>query len=163
MTYFIAKTIAEKPLIYFTSVGDFTDEEFENSPYFGNGLIVKETDIKPYQFGVYPDKIVSGALRARTTLEMTGYQTIYEIENGLKLESSRIKDINTSSFTFDGNDFPMDEVSRLFYLAIEKRTPTNSKIRTMANVAYTLSDTDINDFLDAYYAKLLTVSQHVIL
>lgn len=125
-------------------------------------LVVNEVDVPAYIYGVSPWYIVDGELVERTTLEMEAFEDEYNIQIGVKSEALRLESINKESFTYDSNDFPMDEVSRLFYTAIEKTSPANSKIRTMNNTAYNLADTDISSFMASYYEKLLLISKHTI-
>lgn len=128
-----------------------------------NPLIVREDQLPEVEYGVYLKKInESGELVDFTAPEIVAIRDAYNIKVGLNSEAQRIGEINTGSFTYDGKEFPMDEVSRLFYLALEKRQPSSSKIRTMDNTAYTLTDTNINDFLAEYYKELLLLSKHTI-
>ena len=161
-TYFIAIALANKPFVTFNSVGSFTPAEFAASVYATNGLVVKESELPSQAFGVCSKKIVSGNLVDRDPAEMEILRAEYEVYLALKAEPAKIFDINKASFTFDGNDFPMDEVSRLYYLSIDKKQPATSQIKTMQNVKYQLDAVDIDDFMSEYYAKLLLLSKHTI-
>ncbi|WP_264522132.1 hypothetical protein [Flavobacterium sp. N1994] len=162
-TYFNAIALANKPFISWISVGSFTPAEFAASEYADDPLIIPEDEVPfPYNvFGVCPKKIVSGVLEDRTPAEMAVFEAEWIIENSLKLERTKKQGIDDNKFSYDGQYFPMDEVSRLFYLAIEKNRG-NTKIKTMSNTLYSLLDGDIDDFLAAYYSRLLTISQHTI-
>ena len=161
-TYFIAIALTVKPFVTFNSVGSFTPAEFAASVYATNGLVVKESELPSQSFGVCSKKIVAGNLVDRDPAEMEILRAEYEVYLALKAEPAKIFDINKASFTFDGNDFPMDEVSRLYYLAIEKKLPASSELKNMQNVKYQLDAADINDFMSEFYAKLLLLSKHTI-
>ncbi|WP_264520401.1 hypothetical protein [Flavobacterium sp. N1994] len=162
-TYFSAISRPDKPFISWNSVGNFTPTEFAASEYADDPLIISEDDLpNPINvFGVCPLKIVSGVLEDRTPGEMAVFETEYNIIMGVKSERLKKQAIDDDKFTYDGQQFPMDEVSRLFYLAIEKNRG-NSKIKTMSNTLYSLLDANIDAFLAAYYSRLLTISQHTI-
>lgn len=161
-TYFSAIELVEKPYLTFQSIGMFTPAEFAASDYADDPLVIKESEVPDYAFGVCTSKIVAGELVARTAGEMAVFEAEYNIIVGVKSEAARIGSINSNSFTYDGNDFPMDEVSRLYYLSIEKTTPSSAKIRTMANVEYALDSVNISAFLTAYYDKLWLISKHTL-
>ncbi len=161
-TYYIAIALVEKPFVSFASVGSFTPAEFAASIYATNGLVVKESDLPSQAFGVCSKKIVSGNLVDRDPAELLILRDEYDIYLGLKAEPAKIFDINKESFTYDDTDFPMDEVSRLFYMAIEKTTPTNSKIKTMENLKYDLEAANVPAFMAEFWAKLLLISKHTI-
>ena len=159
-TYFIALERAEKPFVSWLSVGSFTPTEFENSDYNKNPLVRAEDEIPSYAFGVSTVHIVDRRLVARDAAEMAIYEEEYNIKIALFNNRNRIGDINGSSFNFDGNDFPMDEVSRLYYSMIALSVDDYS-IQTMSGSKYALRDTSKNDFLRAYYTKLLLISKHI--
>lgn len=162
MEYYKAYEIDDKPFVTWNGVGVFnTPEDFEDSQWGDDPLVVSATDIVA-QYGVYTKHIVGGALVAWTAPELLIFRDEYNINRAVIGESLRIGDVNKGTFTYDGNDFPMDEVSRLFYVAIENNAPSSSKIRTMENTAYDLDAADINAFMTAYYAALLLISKHTI-
>jgi hypothetical protein len=161
-TYFSAIALVEKPFVTFNSIGYFTPAEFAASPYSSDPLVIKESDVPDYAFGVCTAKIVAGELVNRTAGEMAVFETEYNIIIGVKSEAARIDSINASSFTYDGKDFPMDAVSRIFYDTLAVVIPAVSKIRTMTNEAYTLADVDVPAFITAYRTKLLLISKHTL-
>ena len=162
MEYYKAYEIDDKPFVTWNGVGVFnTPEDFEDSQWGDDPLVVSATDIVA-QYGVYTKHIVGGALVAWTAPELLIFRDEYNINRAVIGESLRIGDVNKGTFTYDGNDFPMDEVSRLFYACIEKTTPSTSKLRTMASTAYALSDANIAAFMTAYYEHLLLITKHTI-
>lgn len=122
---------------------------------FDNPLIVGEDYIPEYLYGVCPWKIEAGELVERTEIEMTSYEDDYIIETAKIDFFTKLLDVNSETFTYDGNEFMMDEVSRIYYQAIDK-VRGNQKILTSVGSTYTLLDTatNIDDFLAAYYIKL---------
>lgn len=163
-TYFNAISLIDKPFISWQSVGSFTPTEFATSEYADDPLVIPEDEIPfPYSvFGVCPKKIVAGVLEDRTPAEMAVFETEYNIVIGLKSDAARIVSINNDKFTYDGNEFPMDEVSRLFYETMAKLTAVPYKIRTMENTEYALEAANIVAFLEEYYKKLITISKHTL-
>lgn len=160
--YFLAKPFEGKPFVTFSSVGFFTPTEFANSAFFGNTLVVKESSLPAYQFGVCTSRIVGGVLVPFTAEEMIVFRDEYAVIVSLNNEKAKIFDINKESFTYDDTDFPMDEVSRLFYMAIEKTTPENSRIKTMENLKYDLEAANIPAFMAEFWTKLLLIAKHTI-
>jgi hypothetical protein len=160
--YYSAIALREKPFVSFGGIGSFTAEEFEASAYADDPLVVAQSELPGYSFGVCNAKIVAGELVNRTPAEMAVFEAEYTKEVSLKSERRKIDTINDGFFTFDGNDFPMDEVSRLYYLSIDKKQPATSQIKTMQNVKYQLDAVDIDDFMSEYYAKLLLLSKHTL-
>ena len=162
-TYYSAIVHAEKPFISWNSVGSFTTAEFKASEYADDPLVVSEDRIpNPINvFGVCPLKIVSGVLEDRTPGEMAVFEAEYNIEISLKSERLKIKTINDSFFVFDEKSFPMDEVSRLFYIAISQ-FGDDQKIKTIDNALYLLSGEKILPFMTAFFTKLLSLSKHTI-
>ncbi|MGV9003945.1 hypothetical protein [Flavobacterium sp.] len=159
MHYYKAYETANKPFVTWCGVGSFaTTEAFEASRYYGDPLVVPQTSIVA-QDGVFTLHVVSGVLVAWTAPELTAWRTETNIEKALRSESQRIVSINNDKFTYDGKEFPMDEVSRLFYKTLEVIAPSSSKIRTMANTAYDLNSTDIVAFMLAYRNRLLIISK----
>lgn len=160
--YFSAIALVDKPFVSFAGIGSFTPEEFEASPYYDDPLVVSQSRLPGYSFGVCNQKIVAGELVNRTPAEMVIFEAEYNLAMSLKSERAKIDIIREASFTYDETDFPMDEVSRLYYLAIEKKLPATSQIKTMQNVKYQLNAVDIDDFMSEYYAKLLLLSKHTL-
>lgn len=162
MEYYKAFETASKPYVIWCGVGNFvTTAAFEASPFYEDPMVVPATSIVS-QDGVFTLHIVSGVLVAWTASELSNFRDENNIIKGLRTDAQRINAINNDKFTYDGNDFPMDEVSRLFYACIEKTAPSTSKLRTMANTAYALSDANIAAFMTAYYEHLLLITKHTI-
>lgn len=160
MKYFKATEVAFKPFIFWNPAADSLAElealELEADP-----LILPESEVPDNLYGVCPLKIVSGELVERTVGEMSDFSDEWDIAEALKANVNRLPNINASTFIHDGKEFPMDEVSRLFYHAIDK-VRGNQKIMTVANEQYNLMDTTtlIDDFLDSYHAKLIEITKH---
>lgn len=160
MKYYLAYSVIGKPFTRWEFVGEFENRAaFEASSLYPNPLIRPKSDIV-YQFGVCTLYINSGILVQRTSTEMTVFENEYMIAKALEDDASRIKMVEKSYFTYDTNKFPMDEVSRLFYAAIEKTNPSSSKIRTMDDTVYDLDAADISAFMTAFYNQLLLISKH---
>lgn len=160
MRYFLAVESNTKPFILWASVANSL-KEYEERGFDENPLVIPESELPEPVYGVCPLKIVSGQLVERTPSEMATFNTEWNIAQGLKEESTRINTVNSSFFTYDGNNFPMDEVSRLFYMTIPQ-VSGDKKIRTMANTAYALVDANRAAFFAAYIEKLLLVTKHTI-
>lgn len=158
--YYQAISKVEKPFISWLSVGDYTEEEFAASSYSTDPLVVKEADVPPYNFGVSTVKIVSRELVPYSPAEMAVFEAEFLVLNKLKSNRQSLDVLELSSFDYDGQSFPMDTASRLFYSAFEK-TRGNQKLMTMTGALYNLNDssTNIDDFLAAYYLKLKIVTQ----
>lgn len=158
MRYFIAVESAEKPFILWASVANST-AEYEALGFDTNPLVLAETDKPEPLYGVCPFKIVAGELVFRTNSEMNAFQDEYNIRQAMIANVERLPIINDNTFTYDSKLFPMDEVSRLFYTAMEK-IGGNQKIMTTSNEVYSLLNANIAAFMTAYYTKLLLISKH---
>lgn len=122
---------------------------------FDNPLIVGEDYIPEYIYGICPWKIVAGELVERTAPEIEAFEDEFIVETAKVDFMIKLQNLNSETFTYDRNEFMMDEVSRLYYYAIDK-VRGNQRILTAAGATYTLLDnyTNINDFLAAYHDKL---------
>lgn len=154
MIYYKAYEISTKPFIQWHSVA-FSLQELTNLGLDDDPLVLPEDEVPLTEFGVYPIKIESGELVTRSTTEMDAFRDEWNIVIEKNNFSKKLENVNAETFTFDGHDFMMDDVSRLFYHAIDK-VRGNQKILTAAGATYTLTDsaTNIDDFLAAYYSKL---------
>lgn len=148
MSRYIAVPIDTKPFIVWVST---------NLP--AEGLVVEQVNVPAPVYGVCPLKIVDGELVERTAPEMATFETEYNIEQAMKANVQRLPSINAETFLYDGKQFPMDEVSRLFYTAMEK-VGGNQKIMTIDNQLYNLLDASIPAFMAAFYSRLLNISKH---
>lgn len=159
MKYLKAKELDRKPFIQF----DLWANSFEELQAMGedeNPLIMAEDDIPDFVFGVHPFKIEAGEIVERTTLEMEAFEAEWNLQNVKNENSKKLREINQQSFTYDSTDFPMDEVSRLFYLSLEKNTIVGDvKCMTMAGELYNLANANVGDFLTKFYKKLKGLSQ----
>lgn len=157
--YYQAISKVEKPFISWLSVGDYTAEEFAESDYADDPLVVTEADVPPYNFGVSTVKIVAGELVNYSPAEMAVFEAEFLIIDKLKSNRQSLDVLETSSFDYDGQSFPMDQASRLFYTAFEK-VLGNQKLMTMSAELYTLVEADITAFMTAYYTQLRLITKH---
>lgn len=159
MRYFKAIAVDYKPFINWLLVASSLSE-LENLGLDNDPLVLQETDVPDFIYGVCPLKIVGGELIDRTVPEMEVFQEEFEVKTLIAESQYKVTDLKTSTFTYDSNDFFMDETARLFYLSIEKLRG-NQKILTTAGATYTLLDTatNIDDFLEAYFEKLMLVTK----
>ena len=161
MKYFKGIQLLKYPWVMFYMVAEYeTPEEFESSEWASDPLVKLESDIEQV-FGTYSYHIVDGEFVDRTESEMIMIEENYNAAMALKTDANRILDINGNVFTYDNKEFPMDEVSRLFYIAI-KESATNHKVRTTSNEAYALNEGDRAAFYAAYIAKLLSITKHTV-
>ena len=159
MRYFKAFEIVEKPLIkwekWADSLAQLTAMGEEDNP-----LILAEEDIPAIEFGICPLKIVTGHLVARTSPEMDEYESQWESSEFLAEQKALQTAINNGTFTYDSQTFPMDERSRIFYQAFDRaRGIGDVKCMTATGHLYSLDNSNIDDFLDAYFLRLRTLSQ----
>lgn len=159
MRFFKAIEVATKPLIMWQLAASNIEQYFALGLDTDN-LVVAEYLVPDFIFGVCPLKVVAGDLVDRTVPEMETFEAEYEVQTLISESKNKVSDLTTETFTFDGNDFFMDETSRLFYQAIDK-VRGNQKVLTTLGATYTLLDasTNIDDFLAAYYSKLRLVTK----
>lgn len=159
MRYLKATEIAFKPFIFWNgvanSIEELTDLGLEDDP-----LVLPEKEIPTNIYGVCPLKIVAGQLVDRTSGEMSVFATEYETQENLTEQLSLLQGINTGTFNFDFQTFPMDERSRLLYDALKNTASAIPDTMIMNNEAkpYELINDNKEAFLEAYYAKLLELS-----
>jgi hypothetical protein len=136
------------------SIEELEAKNLENDP-----LVRSLNDIPALQFGVFPIKIEGGELVNRTAPEMAAIESAFEIRIALDAQRTKIDNLETSAFFYDGESFPMDGASRLFYAALE-RANTNQKLMTTSNEVYNLTSGNIAAFMTAYYNELLLLTKH---
>lgn len=159
---FIAIELSHKPFIVWGSIpeGSFEDPESE---YFESRLVLDEADVPVTVFGVCPLKIVSGKLVNRTNAELNEFKAQWNTSELLRNEKLRINTINSGSFEYDSESFPMDERSRVFYQAFDRaRGIGDVKCMTTDGASYNLSNAKIDAFLDAYFLQLRLLSQPLV-
>lgn len=159
MIYFKAKEIENKPFIQWESVA-FSLEELQNLGLENDPLIKSEDEIPDFIYGICPLKIVDGALVLRSETELNDFETSYLLGQNINTSKSKLFDLNSNYFEFDGKVFPMYEAARLHYAAIDK-IRGNHKVLTFSGGQYSLIDSgnNINDFMSAYFSKLLLIIQ----
>ena len=158
MRYFIARPLDARPFMYWQSIAESIEELAEVGEYT-NPLVVAEDLKPPFIFGVCPLKIVGGELVDRDAAEMAIHEADFNTRTLIETITPKIADINKSTFVYDGVVFPMDEVSRLHYLAIGNLPIVDTTCLTSAGVAYELADTTVLLFLAEYYKKLQLVTK----
>ncbi|NHN26747.1 hypothetical protein FIA58_013765 [Flavobacterium jejuense] len=144
---FKAIEIIGKPYIYWQS----TTEAL-------GGIVIDESAIPVNVFGICPLKIVAGELVDRTALELSTAEDEYNLYTFLNEQADKLNDINSGTFTYDSQTFPMDERSRLFYFSIENSL-SNEKAMTTTGELYSLLNANIPAFITAYKTALHTLSQ----
>lgn len=118
MIYFKAKELQDKPFIQWESVA-LSLKELQDLGLDDDPLIVSESDIPDFIFGVCPYKIVEGQLVERTAQEMNEF----EIEYNTKTIDFIIKEIERNQNRIDslksiGEDYSLEE-NKLNELRIE--------------------------------------------
>jgi hypothetical protein len=160
MIFYKAKPTAQKPYIYFQSCANSLEEliakGLENDP-----LVLPEELLPVLVYDVYSIKIVSGELVERTVPEMEAFEDEYNTEQSIR-SNIAMSAINTGTFTYASNSFPMNERARLFYQVIEK-VPGNYKVMKVDGSLFDLIDTSTNraDFIAAFYLKLNELTKPV--
>lgn len=159
MRYFKAVEIEQKPFIFWNGVANDIAELAELE-LFEDPLILPEDSIPKLIYGICPLKIVTGHLVARTSPEMDKYESQWEASEFLAEQKALQTAINNGTFTYDSQTFPMDERSRIFYQAFDRaRGLGDVKCMTATGHLYSLDNSNIDDFLDAYFLRLRTLSQ----
>lgn len=159
MRYFKAFETAEKPLIIWNLWANSLEKLIEMGED-DNPLILPEDEVPATIYGVCPFKIVDGELVERTSGEMSAFATEYETNENLTEQLSLLNGINTGTFNFDFQIFPMDERSRLLYDALKNTASAIPDTMIMNHEAkpYELTNANKAAFLEAYYAKLFELS-----
>ena len=159
MRFLKATEIENKPFIFWNGVAnnlqELIDLGFEDDP-----LVLPEELVPDFVFGVCPLKIVSGELVERTVPEMEAFEAEYETQENLTEQLGLLEGINTGTFDFDMQTFPMDERSRLLYDALKNTASaiTDTMIMNFEGKPYGLTNANKAAFLEAYYAKLFKLS-----
>lgn len=159
MRFFKAIEIVNKPLILWQLVASSIEDYFALGLETDN-LVLPEFLVPDFVFGVCPLKVVDNDLVDRTIPEMELFEAEYEVKLIITESQNKVTYLKTETFAFDGKNFFMDESSRLFYSAIEKLRG-NQKVLATDGSIYSLLDssTNIDDFLEAYYEKLMLVTK----
>jgi len=159
MKYFKAIKLLQYPFIQWTKIAEYeTIEDFESSDWSDDPLVKAESDIVKI-FGTYPYQIVDGAFVDYTTEELVDLEKAFTVRQAMAKNRNRIETLNTSTFTYDGHEFPMDDASRLFYSTFDKISGSK-KIFDIEAFNYGLLEENIPDFMAAYYAQLNNITQH---
>ena len=159
MRYFKAFETKEKPLIIWNLWANSLEKLIEMGED-DNPLILPEDEVPATIHGVCPLKIVAGELVKRTAPEMDAFEDEWIISEKLVDCKLLINGINAGTFTYDSQTFPMDERSRIFYQAFDRaRGIGDVKCMTATGRLYSLDNSNIDDFLDAYFLKLRNLSQ----
>lgn len=156
MTYYKAVELSEKPYMQWDSWAN-SYEEYVAFGLENNPLIIAESDLPEFKFGVCPMKIVDGELVNRAPEEMAAFEAEYIAASGFRSYGKKIVDVDKALFVYDGNSFPMHNVARLYYSCI-LRTSANYKVQHTTGI-YDLAPANISAFLDAYYSKMKILTQ----
>lgn len=157
MKYFLAIEIIQKPFIRWAGWAN-SIEELAELGEFQNPLIVAENLIPAYLFGVSPLKIVAGELVDRTVEEMATFETEYLVRVSVAAESTKIAQINASSFAYGGNQYPMHEAARLRYMAIENDNPADTNFMNIAGQIITIPAANLGLFFTQYYKQIQLIT-----
>ena len=162
MKFYKAIEIVEKPLIVWAKWADNIEQLIEMGED-ENPLILPEELVPDFVFGVCPLKIVAGELVERTVPEMEAFEEEFLLSELLVQQAQLITSINEGTFTYDSKVFPMDERSRIFYQAFDRaRGIGDVKCMTTDGALYTLSNANIDAFLDEYFLQLRALSQPLV-
>jgi hypothetical protein len=162
MKFYKAIEIAEKPLIVWAKWADNLEQLIEMGED-ENPLILPEELVPDFEYGVCPLKIVSGELVERTVPEMEAFEAEFAAAELLVQQAKLITSINSGTFTYDSKVFPMDERSRIFYQAFDRARGTGDvKCMTSDGKLYTLTNANIDAFLDEYFFQLRALSQPLV-
>jgi hypothetical protein len=154
MKYFKAFKIDVAPFIQW-DLWAHSKQEIDAMGELSNPLILAEEDIPTLEHNACPLKIVDGSLESRTSEEMDAIRVSDKIKQGLNSQKSKINVVNSSSFTYNDYEFPMDESSRLYYQKIDKSPAHDYRVLTTQNDIYTLTANEhVADFIKEYYNKL---------
>lgn len=151
MRKFKAQSLVEKPFIAW-----YTGTFAVNDP-----LVLDEANIPAFQFGVCPLKIVNGALVARTTAEMNAFEAEWLAEQKLRVQAQAADLIENETFMFQMILYPMNRSAHLRYLAMAHRRPAVTNLQAVDRVI-PLAQADIDGFMEAFYDKMLNLTEPVI-
>lgn len=134
-------------------------EELQTLGEGNNPLIIAEDVLPSKQFGVYTHKIESGALIAIDAIEMAQYEAEFLVMQTLASQNLVIKTLNSETFAFSGNYFPMDEAARIRYNAVAMLPAANTDFITNLGTIVTIALADIATFTNAYYSAIKNLTQ----
>lgn len=152
MRYFKAIQIDFKPFIQWDCYAN-NEKELGELELYPDPLIVAESEIPAFIFGVCPWKIVSGELVERTAGEMAVFEAEWPTEVKKAEQTALVKTINKDSFDYDGHSFPLNESARIYYNVV-RDFGNKADILTTSGDLYELIDTNIPAFFEALNTKL---------
>lgn len=157
--YYSAIALVAAPFVSWNSIGDFTTEEFLDSEYVDDPLVVSESELPGYSFGVCNQKIEAGVLVDRTPMELAEFETAFDIREKFQENKNKITAVENGSFTHNDIVFPLDAASRLYYLSIDNQQNVRN-IRAVDGSSYTLEIADIPDFIDNMWKQIQALTAH---
>lgn len=170
MKYYLAYETDNRPFLFFDLVADSLEELDDLGLTEAQlALVVTEDQlINPadpnyisYDYGICHKRIFGGEIVDRLAGEITAQQTALEKSTEIIKTKEVKKELELATFSFDGKEFPLGSGATEVYNAIFSTTPANRVIvSTTGN--YTLTVANIDDFKEAYYAKVLGVQSSTI-
>lgn len=138
-------------------------EKLEKMELTDDPLIRDKGDIPENVYGVCPLKIVDGLLIERTAAEMNEFRVGYERKIILNGSASKLKDINSGVFSYDGNIYPMFEAARIRYMAVAMdTTSSDTEFMTIKGEIITIHESFLPAFFNAYYKNLQSITTNLI-
>jgi hypothetical protein len=163
MNYYKAYQQATLPRLVFelvaTSIEQLQALGLDSDPY-----VVEETRLLDpldpnyisYEFGICHVRIYQDILQARIQSEIDDAQAEFLKSTQVELTKKNVDAFKTSTFTYDGNTFPMNQGALTAYEAIFASLTTDMDLVALEGT-YTLSAANIGSFKAAYYAKVIQI------
>lgn len=145
---FIAQEILAKPLLAWQSTNEPTS----------NPLVKAQEDIPATAYGVYPLKIVAGALVDRTLEEMNVFKDENDYAIAVSEQREKIDIVENSTFIYLTKEYPMNEVARLHYAAMQS-LGVDTDVMNTTGLTDEILAADIPAFMTAYFTQLKTITQ----
>lgn len=162
MKYYKAYETDTLPFTMFELIAD-SFEELQELGLESDPLVVTEAqlldpldpDYISSEYGICHSRVFNGALEARPAGEITAQQTAVGKASQFTKTKAVETALDTSTFTYDGKEFPMTPAARSLYTAIIDQKPATQNIITTSGT-YELEAANIDTFKAAYYAALFT-------
>jgi|GEM_PF-3799084 len=126
-----------------------------------NPLILPENEVPQNQFGVCPMKIDEGVLVLRDEVEMQGYEIEYNQRKTLITAAKRANIIKAAEFVYGAHSYPMHNAAQMRYNAVAA-SPKGIDMMTVNGDIVNISSGNLPGFLDAYYNKIIEVTNYTI-
>lgn len=163
MKYYKAYETDSRPFVLFNLIADSL-EELQEMGLEGDALVVTEEqltnpgdpDYISYEFGICHLRIFNGILEPRPAGEITSQQgnslAAIEIQKTKKLAT----DLEQSTFTYDGREFPLTAAARAVYEAVVNADALDVSLISTTGT-YAFSGKTI-EFREAYYAAIIAAN-----